>query len=45
MKSHIAITQSDKGTWTIIEFNEQVACLLAVGTDLDLAGLLPKPNM
>ena len=44
-KTHIAITQSPNGTWTIIEFNEQVACLLAVGTDLDLTGLLPKPTM
>ena len=44
-KTHIAITQSDAGTWTIIEFNEHVACLLAVGTNLDLKGLLPKPTM
>ena len=41
----IAITQADDGSWTIIEFDERTACLLAIGDKMDLTPLAPKPDM
>ena len=40
----IAITQSQTGAWTLIEFDERTACLLAIGDKLDTSAII-RPTM